>query len=72
MALRDGGCRAEGCTIPAAWCEAHHHRQPWSRGGGTDLANGRLLCCWHHHRAHDDRYLTHLLPNGDIRFRRRP
>jgi hypothetical protein len=24
MALRDVTCRTDGCTIPAAWCEAHH------------------------------------------------
>ena len=43
MGLRDGGCRAEGCDIPAAWCEAHH-LIPWSKGGKTDLADGLLLC----------------------------
>ena len=37
----------------------------------TDLADGKLLCSWHHHRAHDDRYLYVLLPNGDLRFHRR-
>lgn len=71
MALRDRECRAEGCSVPAAWCEAHHHRQPWSRGGRTDLADGRLLCSWHHHRAHDPAYDTSHLPNGDVRFHRR-
>ena len=24
LAIRDRRCRAEGCDIPAAWCEAHH------------------------------------------------
>ena len=71
MAVRDRRCRAQGCDIPAAWCEAHHAGDPWSRGGRTDLADGKLLCSWHHHRAHDDRYLYVLLPNGDIRFHRR-
>jgi hypothetical protein len=71
MAVRDKTCRAEGCEIPAAWCEAHHFRQPWSDGGKTDLADGKLLCSWHHHRAHDDRYLHTELPNGDVRFHRR-
>lgn len=70
MALRDQQCRADGCTIPAPWCEAHH-LTAWSHGGNTDLADGKLLCRWHHHRAHDDRYLTQQLPNGDIRFHRR-
>ncbi|NPC96513.1 HNH endonuclease signature motif containing protein [Nocardioides sp. zg-DK7169] len=63
-------CRAEGCSIPAAWCEAHH-RTPWSAGGRTDLADGVLLCSHHHHRAHDQRYACDRLANGDLRFHRR-
>ncbi|HET7069210.1 MAG TPA: HNH endonuclease signature motif containing protein, partial [Nocardioides sp.] len=64
-------CRTEGCTIPAAWCEAHHAKKPWSQGGRTDLADGVLLCPWHHHRAHDPRYDAQRLPDGDYRFHRR-
>jgi hypothetical protein len=70
LRLRDRGCRADGCTVPVTWTEAHH-LDPWSRGGTTDLANGLLLCNWHHHRIHDDRYLHERLPNGDVRFVRR-
>lgn len=70
MALRDGRCRAEGCTIPATWCESHHLR-PWSQGGNTDLDDGVLLCSWHHHRIHDRRYRHQRLPHGDYRFTRR-
>ncbi|RNM13614.1 HNH endonuclease signature motif containing protein [Nocardioides pocheonensis] len=70
MRLRDQECRAEGCRVPATWCEAHHVR-PWARGGRTDVADGVLLCSHHHHRAHDDRYAADRLPNGDVRFRRR-
>ena len=71
LALRDRHCRAEGCDIPAAWCEAHHTSRPWSQGGKTDLAEGLLLCSFHHHRAHDQRYDTRRLPNGDLRYTRR-
>ena len=71
MAIRDRTCRAEGCDIPAAWCEAHHATQPWTQGGRTDLADGLLLCSWHHHRAHDHRYDTRRLPTGQLRFHRR-
>ncbi|MGI8521716.1 MAG: hypothetical protein ACR2K3_00165 [Nocardioides sp.] len=60
-----------GCTIPAAWCEAHHATTSWATGGRTDLADGVLLCGWHHHRVHDDRYHSDRLPDGDIRFHRR-
>jgi hypothetical protein len=70
MRLRDRRCRAEGCTVPAPWCEAHH-KQPWSTGGKTDLDDGILLCNFHHHRAHDDRYESSALANGDVKFHRR-
>jgi hypothetical protein len=70
LRLRDGRCLAEGCTIPATWCEAHH-LTPWTTGGRTDLADGILLCSHHHHRAHDGRYAADRLPNGDLRFHRR-
>ncbi|WP_161962538.1 HNH endonuclease signature motif containing protein [Nocardioides speluncae] len=70
LRLRDQQCRGEYCTIPAPWCEAHH-LQPWSRHGKTNLADGILLCSHHHHRAHDHRYSTERMPNGDIRFHRR-
>jgi hypothetical protein len=70
MRMRDQQCRAEGCTIPATWCEAHH-LTPWSTGGNTDLDDGVLLCSHHHHRAHDPAYRTDRLPNGDLRYHRR-
>jgi len=69
--VRDRVCRAQGCEVPAAWCEAHHFGRPWAEGGKTDLAAGKLLCSWHHHRAHNERYLHVELPNGDVRFHRR-
>jgi len=70
MALRDKGCRAETCQRPPSWCEAHHW-QPWSRGGKTDLADGVLLCGFHHRLAHHTNYDHQRLPNGDVRFARR-
>ncbi|HTW13515.1 MAG TPA: DUF222 domain-containing protein [Nocardioides sp.] len=71
LALRDKECRAEGCHIPAPWCEAHHAGTPWAAGGRTDLADGLLLCSHHHHRAHDPTYATERLPDGGVRFHRR-
>jgi hypothetical protein len=68
--LQHHQCQTVGCTVPAAWCETHHPHA-WSAGGSTDLDNAALLCSHHHHRAHDTRYLTQLLPNGDHRFTRR-
>jgi hypothetical protein len=71
MVIRDRECRAEGCTIPATWCEAHHWGTPWAHGGRTDLRDGVLLCPWHHHRAHDPTFESSRGPDGRVRFRRR-
>ena len=71
LLLRDRTCRAEGCTIPGTWAEAHHWI-PWGRFGKTDFKNGVLLCSHHHHRAHEeDTWTVSRLPNGDVRFTRR-
>ena len=76
MNLRDKECTTVGCSVPAEFCDAHH-KVPWSKGGKTDLEDGKLLCPFHHHRAHDPGWLTHHHPNGstrspDVSDRRRP
>jgi hypothetical protein len=71
MDVRDRTCRAQDCDIPAAWCEAHHAKKPWSQGGRTDLKDGLLLCPFHHHRAHDPAWRSDRMPDGRIRFNRR-
>jgi hypothetical protein len=63
LALRDHGCIFPGCDRPAAWTEAHHIT-PWSRGGPTDLANGCLLCCYHHHLIHQGEWQVVMAPDG--------
>ncbi len=70
LLIRDRECRAESCTIPGTWCEAHHWLA-WSSGGRTDLKDGVLLCHHHHQRAHDAGFTAARMPNGDVRFRRR-
>ena len=67
LLVRDGGCTAQGCRTAAWFCHAHHD-QPWSHGGPTDLANGRLLCPSHHRTAHDPRYETQVLGSNQVRF----
>jgi hypothetical protein len=53
--IRDKTCTAHGCDWPAWLCQAHHDL-PWTLGGKTDLANGRLLCPRHHSYAHNPKY----------------
>jgi hypothetical protein len=71
LAILHPVCQGEGCQVPASQSEFHHGGDPWSRGGRTDLADGMVLCPWHHHRIHDPGYDHERLPNGDVRFHRR-
>ncbi len=71
LGLARDTCAATGCERPSAWCETHH-LTAWSRGGGTSVQDAALLCSWHHHRAHDPSYAWERLPDGTIRFHRRP
>ena len=64
-------CQAEGCDVPPEWCDAHH-LNPWAAGGKTNLKDGALLCLHHHHLAHNPAYVHERLPDGTIRFTRRP
>ncbi|CAM3898247.1 HNH endonuclease signature motif containing protein [Nocardioides zeicaulis] len=70
LGLRDRGCTARGCETTASGCHAHHD-DPWSRGGATDLANGRLLCPRHHRLAHDLRYAMTAHADNKVTFVRR-
>jgi hypothetical protein len=70
LGLRDGGCTARGCETSASGCHAHHD-DPWSRGGLTDLANGRLLCPRHHRLAHHSQYAITIHADNKVTFTRR-
>lgn len=70
LALAYGGCAEEHCDWPPGMCHAHH-LTPWSDGGGTDLANGILLCPLHHGLAHNRRYQMKSTKNGSVTFSRR-
>ena len=66
---RDQHCTTLGCDWPAALCHVHHN-VPWSRGGKTNIADGRLLCPRHHSYAHSPKYEMKTIPNGRVVFSR--
>jgi hypothetical protein len=63
LAVRDKGCVFPGCDRPPSWCEAHHITA-FSRGGGTDLANGCLLCAFHHRLIHAGHWQVVMADDG--------
>jgi len=71
FAQRDLGCIAPGCDRPPGWCEAHHINY-WAGGGTTNLDDGVLLCAFHHHLVHDDRWDVRLNPIDGIAEVRKP
>ena len=71
LRLQQKCCQAEGCDVPPEWCDAHY-LTPWSVGGKTDLKDGVLLCPHHHRLAHVPGFAHERLPDGTVRFTRRP
>jgi len=63
LAVRDRGCIFPGCDRPPAWTEAHHITA-WEDGGPTDLANGCLLCSFHHHLVHKGEWAVVMSADG--------
>jgi len=47
MNARDGGCTFPACPVPAAWTQAHHVTD-WVDTGRTTIADGALVCGYHH------------------------
>ena len=73
MENRDGGCTFPGCDRPPGWTEAHHAKFPFSIGKTTHLAEGVLLCAFHHTRVHEQGWAIRFNPDdGYPEFRRTP
>lgn len=64
---RDGLCVFPGCERPIAEI---HHRQHWTKGGRTDLANLDGLCKGHHRLVHEGGWHIERDDTGHVTFRR--
>jgi hypothetical protein len=71
LEVRDRGCVTDGCTIPAAYCDAHHVVH-WLDLGETCLDNCCLLCPRHHTLYHEGRFTIHQRPDGSWETRPPP
>ncbi|HEY5223372.1 MAG TPA: HNH endonuclease signature motif containing protein [Microbacteriaceae bacterium] len=56
MAIRDGGCMDPDCDRPPSYSEAHHIREWHADHGRTDIADGILLCRFHHMLLHNQHW----------------
>jgi hypothetical protein len=64
LAVRDGGCVADGCDRPVSWTDAHHLTH-WLDGGATSLDNLVLLCRVHHRAVHEGGWQLHRHPGSE-------
>ena len=73
LAVRDGGCLFGDCDREPSMCEAHHIVH-WARDGGeTNIADGVLLCKFHHLLMHNNGWEIervgfeyYLVPPADV------
>lgn len=54
IAVKWGGCAADGCPAPISWVEIHHINEWVKDGGKTDVADGVPFCKHHHLLFHNN------------------
>jgi hypothetical protein len=68
LRLRDGHCRAPGCSAPLKLCELDHS-EAHARGGGTSLWNLASFCANHHHLKHEAGWSLKQYLDGVLEWR---
>jgi hypothetical protein len=64
IVARDTGCVWAGCTVPAAYCVAHHLKHWTEHQGPTEVSNGALVCPRHHVDVHSHGWIVRLDEHG--------
>jgi hypothetical protein len=67
LIARDGGCTKPGHTEGAYGCQAHHARDPWHRGGLTNV-DDLALACGPGNRDADHGWTTTLNTRGECEW----
>lgn len=65
VGVRDGTCRADGCSNPANDCEIDHTIE-WQDGGATEAGNLASLCKMHHRLKSNTDWTPTQDGTGDI------
>jgi hypothetical protein len=65
LAVKWGGCVAEGCDAPVSWTEAHHIDEWAADHGKTNVADGILLCKHHHLLFHNNGWQIRRNDSGE-------
>jgi hypothetical protein len=67
LAVRDGGCMWPNCNFEPDRSEAHHINEYQRDHGNTDIADGILLCQFHHLLLHNNHWqITRTGENYDL------
>jgi hypothetical protein len=56
LGYRDGGCMDPDCDRPVSYTEAHHIDEWSAHDGKTNIADGILLCRYHHMLVHHEHW----------------
>ncbi len=56
LAVRDGGCIADGCDIPIDWCQIMHLEVPYRLHGQLSPATAAPGCTYHHTKLDRDHW----------------
>jgi len=75
LAIRDGGCMHPDCDRPPSYAESHHIYEWAADHGKTNIADGILLCRYHHMLIHNQHWKIRregsvywlVPPHGDTR-----
>jgi Domain of unknown function (DUF222) len=62
------GCTRPGCDVPAYWCQVHHAKKDFAKGGRTDIDGLTLACGPDNRLATDGGWTTRKNDKGETEW----